>query len=278
MTESGEVYTLIPQGGLCNRMRALDAALALAADTQRRLVVQWHLDPGLNCRFEDLFEIPPGIARIETRDYTGRLAKQRKTIAKRLNRLRYRCCLYEHDLARYASEHPDLTDLGRCRSVLIASCQRFYDRPPYYPSLHPTPDNQARIDRLTASFGPHMVGVHIRRADHVHAIANSPTGLFVAHMAQALEQQPDTRFFVATDCPRTERELVERFPGRIITHAKRSLDRGDADAIKDALVDVYGLAASERLLGSVQSSFSETAARISGTPLTIVDARRATRY
>lgn len=274
MSAPAKHYKLIPQGGLCNRMRTLDAALALAADTGRELVVQWDLDPGLNCRFEDLFEVPPGIAEIDTRDFTGRFSKQRKTLAKRLNRLRYDRCLYERDLARYTQNHA-LTDLSSEGSILIASCQRFYDRPPYYTTLRPTAANRARIDALTQRFAPPMLGIHIRRTDHVHAIANSPTELFVTEMKQALAQQPDTHFFVATDCPDTERELAAQFPDRVINHPKSSLDRGDAQAIQDALVDVYGLAACDGLLGSVQSSFSQTAAQIGGIELTIVDARHA---
>jgi len=267
---SEKVYTLIPQGGLCNRMRMLDSGLALAAATGRRLVVQWQLDPGLNCHFEELFEIPPGIARIDTQDRMGRFAKLRKTIAKRLNRLRYDRCLYERDLADYMAMHGDLATLGQYRSVLIASCERFYGQAPFFRDFVPTAANQAEIDRLTARFAPRMVGIHIRRTDHVHAITNSPTGLFITAMDKA---SPDTHFFVATDCPATEQELVERFPGRVITHTKRSLDRGDASAIKDALVDVYGLAACHSLLGSVRSSFSETAAQIGGIPLNLIDTR-----
>lgn len=265
-----KVYTIIPQGGLCNRMRSLDAALALAAATGRELVVQWDLDRGLNCRFEMLFEIPAGVARIDTRNHTGRFAKQCKTITKRLNRLRYDLCLYEHDLARYAAKHPDLAALDSYGSVLIASCQRFYGAPPHYTSLRPTAENRAEIDRLIARFATNTIGIHIRRTDHVHAIAKSPTERFIATMEQAVRQDADVRFFVATDSPKTEQELIERFPGRIITHPKRSLDRSDAVAIQDALVDVYGLAACTRIFGSVDSSFSETAAQLGRIPLQMI--------
>ena len=108
-----QTYTLIPQGGLCNRMRALDSALALAADTGRQLVVVWHLDAGLNCRFEELFEIPAGIERIVTTHRGGRIGKLRNTIARRLNRLRYDQCLYEPRLFRYIEAYADLTTLDR---------------------------------------------------------------------------------------------------------------------------------------------------------------------
>jgi hypothetical protein len=264
-------YTLIPQGGLGNRMRALDSALALAADTGRKLVVVWHLDAGLNCRFEELFEVPAGVARIVTTRRHGRLGKLRNTLARRLNRLRYDQCLYEPALFGYLEEHADLKTLDRYDTVCIASCSRFYGSTPLFRDIHPTADNQARIDHLTQQFGPRTIGIHIRRGDHRHAIANSPTELFVTAMQQALAENDNTGFFLATDCPDTERELRERFPGRIVTHAKRSLDRADATAIQDALVDLYGLAACERVVGSSLSSFTEVAAQIRGIPLQVIE-------
>lgn len=270
MPMSGEIYTLIPQGGLCNRMRMLDSGLMLAAATGRRLVVQWQLDPGLNCRFEELFEIPAGIARIHTQDRTGHFAKLRKTLAKRVNRLRYDQCLYERDLTAYMASHDDLTTLNQNQTVLIASCSRFYGAEPFFQAFRPTTENRARIDHLTARFTPHMIGVHVRRTDHVHAIANSPTQLFVTAMEAAVQQEPETHFFLATDCPATERELSEHFSERIIVHRKTGFDRGDANAIKDALVDLYGLAACQRLLGSALSSFSQTAAQIGCIPLQVI--------
>lgn len=265
-------YTLIPQGGLCNRMRALDSALALAADTGRKLVVVWHLDAGLNCRFEDLFEIPAGIERIVTTNRSGRIGKLRNTLARRLNRLRYSQCLYEPRLFRYIETHGDLATLDRYRSVCIASCSRFYGSEPFFTDFRPTAQNQARIDAITRHYGPRMVGIHIRRSDHRHAIANSPTALFIAAMQQAVAQEETTRFFVATDCPATEQELAERFPGRILTHPKSSLNRADATAIQDALVDLYCLAACQEVIGSFQSSFTDTAAQIRGIPIQVIDA------
>ena len=264
-------YTLIPQGGLGNRMRALDSALALAADTGRRLVVVWHLDAGLNCRFEELFEVPAGIARIVTTRRGGRLGKLRNTLARRLNRLRYDQCLYEPALFRYIDAQDDLRTLDRYETVCIASCSRFYGSAPFFRDFRPTADNQARIDALTGQFGRRMIGIHIRRGDHRHAIAHSPTALFITAMQRALAEDGDTRFFLATDCPDTERELTEHFPGRIVTYPKRSLDRADATAIQDALVDLYGLAACERVVGSSLSSFTEVAAQIRGIPLQVIE-------
>lgn len=47
---------LKPVGGLCNRMRSIDSALALCNKYNYELVIIWVLDHALNCRFHDLFE------------------------------------------------------------------------------------------------------------------------------------------------------------------------------------------------------------------------------
>ena len=50
--------TLVPVGGLANRMKAMDAAYHLAKSCQSQLRVIWFKDQGLNCRFDQLFQHP----------------------------------------------------------------------------------------------------------------------------------------------------------------------------------------------------------------------------
>ena len=48
--------TLVPVGGLANRMKAIDAAIQLISGTDISLKIYWFRDQGLNCRFDQLFE------------------------------------------------------------------------------------------------------------------------------------------------------------------------------------------------------------------------------
>ena len=50
------MITFVPVGGLANRMRAIDSAIALAQDTNHELQIIWFKDQGLNCSFCDLFQ------------------------------------------------------------------------------------------------------------------------------------------------------------------------------------------------------------------------------
>src|SRR5438876_7707619 len=72
-------------------------------------------------------------------------------------------------------------------------------------------------------------------------------------------------FFVATDDPHEESFLRDRF--RVVTHQKRSLDRSTVEALEDAAIDLYCLAATRQLIGSHGSSFTHVAAQLYGIPL-----------
>ena len=50
-----ESIWLVPVGGLANRMRAIDSAVALSRQCGSELHIVWFKDPGLNCRFDQLF-------------------------------------------------------------------------------------------------------------------------------------------------------------------------------------------------------------------------------
>ena len=52
---SHPTLTLVPVGGLANRMRAIVSAAALTGETGHTLHVVWFKDAGLNCRFDELF-------------------------------------------------------------------------------------------------------------------------------------------------------------------------------------------------------------------------------
>ncbi|NOY66523.1 MAG: hypothetical protein GXP13_03825 [Gammaproteobacteria bacterium] len=264
------MFLFIPQGGLCNRMRSIEAAIELSLQAGVSLTIQWHMDPGLNCEFEKLFEVPAVIDEINTINYTGGTAQLRKTISKRLNRIRYDKCFYERDLAALTGGDMDLVSFVRSGSVCIASCMEFYPVRNYFSSFQPVSRLQDIITTSVENMGEY-VGVHIRRADHGVAIERSPVELFIAAMDLEVARDPNIRFFLATDCKDTEDRLKLVFSKRIFTHKKSSLDRGDGLAIEDAVIDLYCLASASKIIGSYSSSFSETAAQIKNIKINIID-------
>ena len=48
--------TLIPVGGLANRMRAIESAIALSKNNEQPLKIIWFKDWGMGCTYHELFE------------------------------------------------------------------------------------------------------------------------------------------------------------------------------------------------------------------------------
>ena len=118
-------------------------------------------------------------------------------------------------------------------------------------------------------FPDKIIGVHIRRTDNVVAIKESSLDLFISKIRLDLARDPDMYFFLATDDPNVENELISLFKTRIICTNKK-FTRSSRDGIIGAMVDLYCLAATTKIYGSYWSSFSSVAASIGNVPLQIV--------
>lgn len=254
---------LEPVGGLCNRMRAIASALALAKDLDHRLWLVWRRDAALNCAFEELFEKPAGVERIVT--LSSHLAIRSWDIF---------ASLYcdgrwdEHDVAGWIETGTATVDLQRTRRAFLRSASKFYD-PCNFDVFHPVKELREVIDRYQGSLRD-AIGLHIRRADNERSRTCSPTELFETAMQDELRADPSVRFFLATDSNEEEMLLSERFGDRLLTHPKQSLRRDDPAAIRDAVVDLYCLSACRKIYGSFWSSFSETAQQLGSAELHVL--------
>jgi hypothetical protein len=143
---------------------------------------------------------------------------------------------------------------------------------PYVQRLTPA---GAVLDRLHEvcqehQIPPHCVGVHVRRGDHRVSKRHSPDRAFIQAIQAQIDVAPHRQFFLCTDSPEVESLLRRRFPERIHTLPKRSLDRGRLEAHQDAFVDLIGLSKTDLILGSCGSSFAFTAALLGDVPLVTV--------
>lgn len=248
-----------PSGGLCNRIRVINSAWELAKRRKEKLIVLWYLCPELNCSFEDLF-LPvtePGIKIINIRS----LRDPRKLLLQLTAGQRFG----NDDILNNKTYGVLNENFYRSlkKRVYIFTWEHFY--PSHNYSLYvPTPALQKRIDSFTGDFAPRCVGVHIRRTDNAVSMGKSTTEQFLAEMKKELEAHPETRFFLATD-DQSEEELLRReFPGKIISNQNRTIDRNSVEGMHDALLDLYCLAATDKLIGSYWSSFTDIAADMRG--------------
>lgn len=272
MTQQGHI-TLVPAGGLGNRMKAVAAALRLAEAADSSLRVLWCKDWGLGCRFDQLFQ-PIGHPRVTLREATladllatDRPRRRNLWLPALCQRLAYGARMDEAATTHGMETAFDFEAWARGRKVWLASNVYFMGKEipqDAFDIFRPAPALQQRIDDQMAAMGTDdVVGVHIRRTDNARAIADSPTEAFVQRMRQ---EPPSTRFYVATDDETVKQQLRREFPGRVAT-LPRQAERGSLQGMEDALVEMCVLARCRRILGSAFSTYSMTAAAMGRVPL-----------
>jgi hypothetical protein len=257
------VITIVPEGGLCNRMRSIAAAHILARRAEQPLRVAWYRTPQLNARFETLFELAD--APFEVTDRWAMIPVMR-TGMRAIEAVWARIGGPVVSRWEAVPDHFDLeatTAAARRGDVHIRSFAKFLSEPDMFEVFTPQPKIQRKLDALSERLEG-AVSVHIRRTDNAKSIERSPMSAFFALMDRELERDDDTQFFVATDSRDAYRELASRYGERIFEHAKVSLRRDDPAAIEDAVVDLYALGSCRKIIGSYWSSFTDTAAELRG--------------
>ena len=265
--------TLIPVGGLANRMKAIDAGIALAHEIGSRLKVIWFKDQGLNCRFNQLFESFDH-ANIEVVEATtvhlithDRPRRKNFRIPSIFQKISFDACLYESEVTQLFYQNFDFANWASQRQVYIASCVYFHpnNSTDAFKMFKPIPILQKKIDEVCAKFSANTIGVHIRRTDNIASIEQSPTELFVERIQEAIQNKPTTQIYLATDSEEEKRILKSRFKEHIITN-EREATRTSVVGVQDALIELYALSNTSLIYGSMKSSYSETAAQINNIP------------
>lgn len=252
-----------PVGGLCNRMRVISSALELAKRRKTRLLVIWKCDQDLNAPYEELFE--------KNREFKVINIKSSKNLLRGMLRKVSRIKITDSliiDNQKNGELVPEFYEQIKLPAY-ITTYSQFFKVKDQFKIFTPTPYLQSRIEKVVAEFSENMVGVHIRRTDQIKSIEYSKTENFIELMNQELEKNPNTRFYLATDDMEEEKELRARFPEHIISNKNRVLERDSKDGMYDAVVDLYCLAACQKIIGSYWSSFSTIAAAINSVELII---------
>ena len=109
----------------------------------------------------------------------------------------------------------------------------------------------------------------LRRTDNTVSMAHSTPEGFRRAMDREIQRDFKVRFFLATDDDELKRTLLQEYPDRIITQ-RNEVRRDTLDGMRHAVVDLWCLAATRRLIGSYWSSFTDTAAELGRIPVEIV--------
>lgn len=268
---------LQPHSGLANRIRVIVSGLSFAKLNNQQLIIIWEKDAGLNCTFDDLFKEIPNViikrASIKFRFINWiKNKKLLRVIFYKFFKIDF--ALFDTDFPRYVwstkSDYINMTLLPpQVSNYYIRACNEFSPNYTYLTYLVPVKTIQELIDLEVRKFPKQIIGIHIRRTDNDQSIKESPLNLFVEKIEADLIEDKQTHYFLATDAPIVEKELLTLFPSNIIV-AKKHFTRNSQEGIVGAMVDMYCLAATTKIYGSYGSSFSSVAARIGNIPLIVV--------
>ncbi len=267
------------RNGLCNRLKVLLSARALAEVSGREMQMLWSVSHGCNCSFEQLFQNQWNVSSEIQLDEAQLLDLTK------MSWHRFPDVLAMTD-AEFTIRHYDwLIDPTRYphHAPLQKRCIELMNE------LEPIPNIQARAQTLREQlFRDVMIGVHLRRGDFVHirpdTVANFEPATHVVD--EWLTRQPNAGILLCTDDgavnPSSRQEtpqegivknFMKRYGERVVLTQPRSLDRATPAAIQDALVDLLLLRQTDFFVGTTASSFSELAvfgranpARFTGAP------------
>ena len=163
-----------------------------------------------------------------------------------------------------------ITDLLKCSKIMVIGSHIFsyaYD----LSWLKPATYSASHIIELKKRFAPNTVGVHIRGTDwgYIPAVEK-----IITRMHAEVELDPNVKFFLASDGDERGQKVVDTFGDRLIMYKNtRRARRRTLRGTQDAVVDLFGLASTSRIIGLDYSTFPILAALISNKPLLRIASR-----
>lgn len=257
---------LKPIGGLCNRLRSISSAIQLSKDLQKPLIIYWTKARGLNCHFRDLFKPIDEINIIETNNLSILLKHgvYRGLSIPSLTKTLYKCDYKNNnDIVKSINLKSDFKKLLTHRTFFAETCEYFYPSTDTFRLFQPIDSIQDKITSATSQFDSFTIGVHIRRTDNKLSIEKSPLELFEKTMKAELENEPRTNFYVASDWLETKKQLISIFTGKVSTNLETT-SRLTTEGMQNAVIDLYCLSKTSKILSSYWSSFSWVASKLTG--------------
>ena len=259
--------TLVPYCGLCNRLNMIENALTLKRmRPDYEMHVYWKKSDDCCAWFDELFEPVPGMEISRQKAfYLIHKGKYFLWLPELIRKFKFDASVKCRKVAKTDDLlHPD----PKWQCVYVCGYNAMCSLRDYSMLsrlFRPVPEIAERISEVTSSYGSHVMGIHVRRTDHVKVISHSPLENYVKRMEQYAGKYDDAQFFVATDDESVKRELHNHFGQRIIS-LPSVLERNSLQGMKDAVVELFCLGSCHCLLGSQYSTYSRFAAALYDIP------------
>ncbi|HMP91789.1 MAG TPA: hypothetical protein PKD90_02900 [Phnomibacter sp.] len=264
---------LAPRFGLCNRIRAIHAAIGLSQHLNRPLKIYWIKSNGLAAPYTNLFKNTTAFSLVECKRLPLIMADggprqwYLPNLVRKVLRTTYFSTGHMNTIAR--SQISLKTLIPANKPVYLSSNSNFFDNESPLHWLQPQDYLQERIDTFTQPFTAFTLGLHIRRTDHLQATKHSPLPLFFEKIDRHFDLYDNANCYIATDCQEVKLKMVARYGNRIISSPQQAV-RNSLEGMRHAVVELFALSRTSTIIGSYLSSFSEVAAAIGGIPLTEV--------
>jgi hypothetical protein len=256
-------------------MRVIDSAYNFSKTSNKDIRLYWMKDQALNCKFETIWEPIEKLRDTNSRFFIRFFKLRRKSVVfrKLLSLLDKWKWLKVYDEMQYdalVTFTRNIEEVTRYKHAIIFSFTSFYAQPIFLRHLfNLQPDILTKIENETKGFTENTIGVHIRRTDNIDSIQQSPLELFIEKMNNEVKLNPETNFYVASDNAEVKAKLKAEFGDQVML-AKGELARDSESGIIQAVVEMYALSGTSKILGSFFSSFSEMAAIIGGKRIEVI--------
>jgi hypothetical protein len=160
----------------------------------------------------------------------------------------------------------------------------FKEQEVFYRSLCPVQSIQNKIDRIVCAFNENTIGVHIRRGDawnsvHKDQFKISDDQSFFCLIDQEIDKNPDVNFFLSTDSQETNTKFINRYGKKILYNQEKVFFNSvcmyePKYHQDDAVVDLFLLSKTSKIIGSNFSSFSSLSSKIASKQLVIAKTQK----
>jgi len=263
--------------GLGNRLCALGSCIRITEKINTQLVIYWGVNKHCGCPYDQLFEdyVSWSIQREDGEHHFQKLYPESRVIKKEAGILEavvskrdledYKAIVIQTFRWAYLEEEYDTPDdvennYNPCMETVIKEigvCLKNIKKIPYITD---------EIQRWQQGVEG-CVGVHVRRGD----IINNKN---IRHTSRCIEtplyfdelDKTDEPIFLCTESLDVVNLFENRYGHRVYRYYTRSHDRLTVEAIQDALIEIYLLASTKRIVAG-PSSFNRIASVIGNIPL-----------
>ena len=271
------MYIFYPLYGLANRMRVIDSAYRFCKTYNKKFVICWERDQVVNCPFNKLFNPLAYLKESHSYRYVRLLHKLERHfgLVRWFVQVLERCHILKIFKEEQYEELRAFTKKGGNKFlwVIVESYSVFYrtEEDDFLRDLFQLNDLMSqRLKNETKAFKTNVIGVHVRRTDNKDSIERSPLELFIARMQEEIVKDPEVQFYVASDEPLVKEQLLHMFGAQRIIIPTGVIGRDSEEGIRQALIEMYALSKTKRILGSYYSSFSEIASSLDSVELQII--------